>query len=605
MTQRNKPSSLPYPPQSQIPPSSSSASAVSPTYPPQPLLIRPQPPRIYEFTPQQGVEGDLLTITLASDQPGLPLKIGFGSFIADTKQLQHPTYTTLTTRVPSFSLTRCHELGVPLSIIAWSGDNEVTDSWLVGYFFYNNLAPSADDQNLGQRKRSADDPVDYEKAYKRLSGGSGTGSSASRTEDTTPSATGYMTGNAPTYSSTNQFYNIAPAPSASAAYGASGFRADETARNFFPEAGQIMGVGYPYRPPPPSQVASSTSTSQAMSDPSHEYAGARTSDIVGNPPPGMPPTGNIAMSNVPYDMSQTSPNYITPQPPPSISTDFVHQGHHAKSSLAISPSDSTSHSYLEQTSSEFNPYAQLLNKANLIIDGDLDSMALNWTPEEWDNRRRLVQFWRRQENNEIICTFAPVAPGDRQPNSIVVSCIYWEDRNECFITSVDTIFLLESLIGVRFTVEEKNRIRRNLEGFRPLTVSKLKPDSAEFFKLLMSFPNPKPRNIEKDVKAFHWKTLPLALKKIIGKYTASYSSTASVNLDALQSAYPPVGTSQQISPTQLNAPSTSTISQPPSTSQQQQLHTLDEPPQHALFDPDSIQDFAQQPEGSDFNSNNM
>jgi hypothetical protein len=114
---------------------------VSPTYPPQPqpLLIRPQPPRIYEFTPQQGVEGDLLTITLASDQPGLPLKIGFGSFIAETKQLQQPTYTTLTTRVPSFSLTRCHELGVPLSIITWSGDNEVTDSWLVGYFIYNNL----------------------------------------------------------------------------------------------------------------------------------------------------------------------------------------------------------------------------------------------------------------------------------------------------------------------------------------------------------------------------------------------------------------------------------------------------------------------------------
>lgn len=139
--QGNKPSSLPYPPQSQIPPSSSSISAVSPTYPPQPqpLLIRPQPPRIYEFTPQQGVEGDLLTITLASDQPGHPLKIGFGSFIAETKQLQQPTYTTLTTRVPSFSLTRCHELGVPLSIITWSGDNEVTDSWLVGYFIYNNL----------------------------------------------------------------------------------------------------------------------------------------------------------------------------------------------------------------------------------------------------------------------------------------------------------------------------------------------------------------------------------------------------------------------------------------------------------------------------------
>jgi hypothetical protein len=83
---------------------------------------------------------------------------------------------------------------------------------------------------------------------------------------------------------------------------------------------------------------------------------------------------------------------------------------------------------------------------------------------------------------------------------------------------VDTIYLLEQLVAARFTVEEKNRIRRNLEGFRPLTVSKAKPDSEEFFKLIMGFPSPKPRNIEKDVKVFPWKILVHALKKIIGKY---------------------------------------------------------------------------------------
>lgn len=108
---------------------------------------------------------------------------------------------------------------------------------------------------------------------------------------------------------------------------------------------------------------------------------------------------------------------------------------------------------------------------------------------------------------------------------------------DCFITSVDCIYLLESLISVRFTVEEKNRIRRNLEGFRPLTVSKCKPESAEFFKLIMSFPNPKPRNIEKDVKVFPWKVLPYALKKIVGKYTASY--TSAIGMDPFQSSMSP------------------------------------------------------------------
>lgn len=131
-----------------------------------------------------------------------------------------------------------------------------------------------------------------------------------------------------------------------------------------------------------------------------------------------------------------------------------------------------------------------------------------------------MQFWRCQEQNDIYCTFAAASTNEQLPNSVVVSCIYWAERGDYFITSVDTIYLLESLLAVRFTVEEKNRIRRNLEGFRPLTVSKCKAESASFFKLIMGFPNPKPRNIEKDVKVFPWKLLLYALKKIVSKYVS-------------------------------------------------------------------------------------
>ncbi|KAI9228324.1 MAG: hypothetical protein DHS80DRAFT_3895, partial [Piptocephalis tieghemiana] len=142
-------------------------------------------------------------------------------------------------------------------------------------------------------------------------------------------------------------------------------------------------------------------------------------------------------------------------------------------------------------------------------------------------QRRLVQFWRQIDLNTIRCSFAPVTQADRSPEATVVSCIYWAEKDDFFVTSVDTIQLLESLISVRFTVEEKNRIRRNLEGFRPITVSKSRSDCSSFFRLLMGFPAPKPRNIEKDVKVFPWRVLGSALKKIIGKYTASYSSTRS------------------------------------------------------------------------------
>ncbi|KAI9655618.1 MAG: hypothetical protein M1821_005412 [Bathelium mastoideum] len=193
---------------------------------------------------------------------------------------------------------------------------------------------------------------------------------------------------------------------------------------------------------------------------------------------------------------------------------------------------------------DFNPYAMYPSnaKAALHIEGDLDKMRDNWTDEEWEANRRLVRFTRNQDGSIIRTTFEPVTLEGRTASDICISCIWWEEKHDYFVTSVDAIYLLESLVGVRFTVEEKNRIRRNLEGFRPATVSKAKPDSEEFFKLIMGFPNPKPRNIEKDVKVFPWRILAGALKKIIGKYvgwfplpladaadvsqSASYSSTA-------------------------------------------------------------------------------
>ena len=193
-----------------------------------------------------------------------------------------------------------------------------------------------------------------------------------------------------------------------------------------------------------------------------------------------------------------------------------------RTTLQHSPSPATTSTGLIQAGAPFNPYAMYPSKAVLKIDGNLDSMAeTSWTMEEWEAKRRIVQFQRSQSGSTITTQFEPVAIDQRPPNSICISCIWWEEKKECFVTSVDTIYLLESLVAVRFTVEEKNRIRRNLEGFRPLTVSKAKADSEEFFKIIMGFPNPKPRNIEKDVKVFPWKILAHALKKIIGKYVCA------------------------------------------------------------------------------------
>ncbi|RVX76111.1 hypothetical protein B0A52_00468 [Exophiala mesophila] len=223
------------------------------------------------------------------------------------------------------------------------------------------------------------------------------------------------------------------------------------------------------------------------------------------------------MTPLPHAVSASSP--VKSSVPKLIRTSTIQQ----------SPPGVVNNVAVGQTQN-FNPYAMYPLKANLKLKGDLETMKLNWTPEEREARRRLVEFKRSQNSCTINAEFGPVAPQDRISGSICISCIWWKEKNEFYVTSVDTIYLLEALVGVRFTVEEKNRIRRNLEGFRPMTVSKSKADSEEFFKVIMGFPHPKPRNIEKDVKIFPWKILSTALKKIISKYSASYSSTAAAIL---------------------------------------------------------------------------
>lgn len=177
-------------------------------------------------------------------------------------------------------------------------------------------------------------------------------------------------------------------------------------------------------------------------------------------------------------------------------------------------------SQIRTESSNKNHVKPFVEEAALRLKGDLQNMVVGWSDMEVNTRRRLVVFTRRQEGHLIHTAFEPVAQSEYVNDSIVISCIYRDDKNECFVTSVDTIYLLEALIGVRFTVEEKNRIRRNLEGFKPITCSKNKDGSEEFCKQIVAYGPPRPRNIDKDLKVFPWKILATALTKIISKYVS-------------------------------------------------------------------------------------
>jgi len=61
--------------------------------------------------------------------------------------------------------------------------------------------------------------------------------------------------------------------------------------------------------------------------------------------------------------------------------------------------------------------------------------------------------------------------------------------------------------------------------FQPVTISRNKQQHEDLFKMIMGFPKPKPRNIEKDIKVFHWKILSLAIIKIVSRFVSSPSQT--------------------------------------------------------------------------------
>lgn len=89
-----------------------------------------------------------------------------------------------------------------------------------------------------------------------------------------------------------------------------------------------------------------------------------------------------------------------------------------------------------------SPSHGLLNKIgggtrlSLAISGDLMTMAVGWSHVEWESRRRLVQFWRRQDGAKIECSFMAIQPEHYVDGSIVISCIFREETNECYVSSV-------------------------------------------------------------------------------------------------------------------------------------------------------------------------
>ncbi|KAI9279100.1 hypothetical protein BY458DRAFT_488071 [Sporodiniella umbellata] len=459
-------------------------------------------PVVIDYSPNEGYAGDAFVVNTAlNDLNSTLIRIAFGSCVAPTHFSINAAHQTISfhSQLPSSNLTSTHNTEkIPIYVLMIREGTEdhiqVLDSWFIGYFAYSNKRGHLDE---------------YEVNTKRSRVGN---------QQHSPSPQPYMT-----YPPNYYSLPYMGLPSSSRVSDM-----DATAQM----------LNYPsYRPPDPSgglQFPDSQPSNFVMpmlhSNSSIQMRPPQS--IVSNTQMIVSPTSHYPQGSSPHQQHGIYSHHMPqlhPIQPLAVTHPNSLQPIQPQSAVSIVPALSTQ-TPVATGHLPPDPFANVLSNARLRIENDLSSMIKDWTEEERKNKRRLVQFWRRQEGTESIFARFNIhrAKQSGDPPDFVVSCIYWEEKEDYYVTSVDCISLLQFLIGVMFTVEEKNRVRRNLEGFEPETISKHKEDTVEFFRLVMGFPKPKPRNIEKDLKVFKWSKLDDALQKIVSKFTASYSTTQSI-----------------------------------------------------------------------------
>jgi hypothetical protein len=143
------------------------------------------------------------------------------------------------------------------------------------------------------------------------------------------------------------------------------------------------------------------------------------------------------------------------------------------------------------------------------------------SPAEIKDRRRFVRLIRKQQGSHIHLRMAATSADEVAFDDCnVINCLLIPDcGDEPSVSSVDIIKALELLVsppGGRLSIEEKNRVRRNIDTLRPITLKK----GGESLSWIMQLCSPRPITIAREVKIFKWSSLEAALVKIMKKYVS-------------------------------------------------------------------------------------
>ncbi|KAJ3219175.1 hypothetical protein HK099_004806 [Clydaea vesicula] len=151
---------------------------------------------------------------------------------------------------------------------------------------------------------------------------------------------------------------------------------------------------------------------------------------------------------------------------------------------------------------------------------DLKSMLQNWTTQECLERRRIVKIQAFKPNEKVVnfkvftsnlSNSLPKIEGTRVsilkiPNS--------PETANYFLSSYDILKLCVNLVKINLYENEKNKLKRIMDGFANVTLKK----NTKLFEVVMRMTDPSPRYVRTELKLFLWMEIPKIMLAILEWY---------------------------------------------------------------------------------------
>lgn len=233
------------------------------------------------------------------------------------------------------------------------------------------------------------------------------------------------------------------------------------------------------------------------------------SGVIRSKPPSRP-SGTVSRGRPPRNIG-SSRNVSSPDPPSIV---------RRNGRFHSCARRSTSHGFVRVPR-----YAEKEGESlSLQFMTSLEDLCQSWDSDELRANRRLVKFTVLREGSRIMLHAERVSQQDYSPeDDIVISCIRHQESSSFHVTSVDILSLFQAICGQELSVKEKTRLRRNIQCFSPIRLSKTDCEFTSFYYTIMEMKNPKPRTIDKKLKVFNWLLLNDMLDKMLSKFVSCNS----------------------------------------------------------------------------------